>query len=81
MAKPAHCAKIPALLTRKKSASPWTIGRFASMISIRRMSPGRPLNRFRRCSASNYAAYDRNKSHGVPCDGAALLHGMVYCGE
>ncbi len=29
----------------------------------------------------NYAAYDRNKSRGVPRDGAALLHGMVYCGE
>jgi len=29
----------------------------------------------------NYAAYDRNKSLGVPRDGAALLHGMVYCGE
>ena len=28
----------------------------------------------------NYAAYDRNKSRGVPRDGAALLHGMVYCG-
>src|SRR6266480_527971 len=25
----------------------------------------------------NYAAYDRNKSRGVPRDGAALLHGMV----
>src|SRR5579864_8526864 len=31
--------------------------------------------------ADNYAAYDRNKSRGVPRDGAALLHGMVYCGE
>ena len=29
----------------------------------------------------NYAAYDRNKSRGVPRDGAALLHGIVYCGE
>ena len=29
----------------------------------------------------NYAADDRNKSRGVPRDGAALLHGMVYCGE
>ena len=28
----------------------------------------------------NYAAYDRNKSRGVPRDGAALLHGIVYCG-
>jgi DNA invertase Pin-like site-specific DNA recombinase len=28
----------------------------------------------------NYAAYERNKSRGVPRDGAALLHGIVYCG-
>jgi DNA invertase Pin-like site-specific DNA recombinase len=29
----------------------------------------------------NYAEYDHNKSRGVPRPGAALLHGMVYCGE
>src|SRR5205085_4464933 len=29
----------------------------------------------------NYATYDRNKSRGVPRPGAALLHGIVYCGE
>lgn len=29
----------------------------------------------------NYAAYDRNKTRGVPRDGAALLQGMVACGE
>src|SRR5438270_9416075 len=29
----------------------------------------------------NYTAYDRNQSRGVPRDGAALLHGIVYCGE
>ncbi|GHO64148.1 hypothetical protein KSC_032000 [Ktedonobacter sp. SOSP1-52] len=29
----------------------------------------------------NYAEYDRNKTRGVPRDGAALLHGIVYCGE
>ena len=28
----------------------------------------------------NYAAYDRNRSRGVPRDGAALLHGITYCG-
>jgi len=28
----------------------------------------------------NYAEYDRNKTRGVPRPGAALLHGMVYCG-
>ena len=31
--------------------------------------------------ADNYAASDRNKSRGVPRDGAALLHGIVYWGE
>jgi DNA invertase Pin-like site-specific DNA recombinase len=29
----------------------------------------------------NYAAYDRNQSRGVPRAGAALLHGLMYCGE
>jgi len=29
----------------------------------------------------NYAEYDRNKTRGVPRAGAALLHGVVYCGE
>jgi DNA invertase Pin-like site-specific DNA recombinase len=29
----------------------------------------------------NYAEYSRNQTHGVPRPGAALLHGLVYCGE
>ena len=29
----------------------------------------------------NYAEYVRNGSRGVPRAGAALLHGIVYCGE
>ena len=29
----------------------------------------------------NYAEYDRNKTRGVPRPGAALLHGLVYCGQ
>lgn len=29
----------------------------------------------------NHAEYDRNKSRGIPRPGAALLHGLVYCGE
>ena len=29
----------------------------------------------------NYAQYDRNKTRGVPRDGKALLHGIMYCGE
>jgi len=28
----------------------------------------------------NYAEYDRNKTRGLPRPGAALLHGLVYCG-
>lgn len=31
--------------------------------------------------ADNYAEYDRNKTRGVPRAGAALLHGLLYCGE
>lgn len=29
----------------------------------------------------NYAEYDRNKTRGIPRPGAALLHGIVCCGE
>jgi DNA invertase Pin-like site-specific DNA recombinase/predicted DNA-binding transcriptional regulator AlpA len=29
----------------------------------------------------NYLEYDRNKSRGVPRQGAALLHGILYCGQ
>jgi hypothetical protein len=29
----------------------------------------------------NYAEYDRNKTRGIPRRGAALLQGLVYCGE
>jgi DNA invertase Pin-like site-specific DNA recombinase len=29
----------------------------------------------------NHAEYDRNKTRGVPREGEALLHGIVYCGE
>src|SRR5262249_5785934 len=29
----------------------------------------------------NHAEYDRNKTRGLPRDGQALLHGIVYCGE
>ena len=31
--------------------------------------------------ADNYAEYDRNKTRGVPRPGAALLQGLIYCGE
>jgi len=29
----------------------------------------------------NYAEYETNKSRGIPRPGAALLHGLVYCGK
>ena len=29
----------------------------------------------------NHAEYDRNKTRGVPREGKALLHGIVYCGQ
>jgi DNA invertase Pin-like site-specific DNA recombinase len=29
----------------------------------------------------NYAEYDRNKTRGVPREGEAMLHGILYCGE
>jgi len=29
----------------------------------------------------NYAEYDRNKTRGIPRPGAALLQGIMYCGE
>ena len=29
----------------------------------------------------NFAEYDRNKTRGIPREGSALLHGIVYCGE
>src|SRR5216683_209898 len=80
MAKPAPSAKILPPLIHKRFVCRWTSGRFASMMSTRLTSLGRPLNRFEPMLADNYAAYDRNKSRGVPRDGAALLHGIVYCG-
>jgi DNA invertase Pin-like site-specific DNA recombinase len=29
----------------------------------------------------NYSEYSRNKTRGVPRDGKALLHGIMYCGQ
>src|SRR2546423_9840483 len=50
-------------------------------MSILPTLPGKRLSRFEPMLLDNYAAYDRTKSRGVPRDGAALLHGIVYCGE
>ncbi len=51
------------------------------MMSTRPTLRGKRLSRIQQMLLENYAAYDRNKSRGVPRDGAALLHGIVYCGE
>ena len=37
--------------------------------------------RIRAMLRDNHAEYDRNKTRGVPRDGQALLHGIIYCGE
>ena len=39
------------------------------------------FDRIQEMLRDNYAEYDRNKTRGVPRPGAALLHGIVYCGE
>jgi DNA invertase Pin-like site-specific DNA recombinase len=39
------------------------------------------LERIQQMLRDNHAEYDRNKTRGVPRDGQALLHGIVYCGE
>jgi len=38
-------------------------------------------DRIQRMLRDNHAEYHRNKTRGVPRDGEALLHGIVYCGE
>lgn len=51
------------------------------MMSIQPTSAFETFERIQAMLLDNYAEYDRNKSRGVPRPGAALLHGMVYCGE
>jgi DNA invertase Pin-like site-specific DNA recombinase len=41
---------------------------------------GADFERIQALLRDNYAEYDRNKTRGVPRAGAALLHGLVYCG-
>jgi DNA invertase Pin-like site-specific DNA recombinase len=38
-------------------------------------------DRIQQMLRDNHAEYHRNKTRGVPRDGEALLHGIVYCGE
>ena len=39
-----------------------------------------PYEQIQAMLTDNYAAYDRNKTRGVPRPGKALLHGLVACG-
>jgi DNA invertase Pin-like site-specific DNA recombinase len=39
------------------------------------------FERIRSTLRDNHAEYDRNKTRGIPREGAALLHGLMYCGE
>jgi DNA invertase Pin-like site-specific DNA recombinase/predicted DNA-binding transcriptional regulator AlpA len=39
------------------------------------------FERIQSALSDNYAEYDRNKTRGVPREGDALLHGLMYCGE
>ena len=44
-------------------------------------SASRSSRKSRPCKQDNRAEYVRLKSRGVPRDGAALLHGITWCGE
>jgi DNA invertase Pin-like site-specific DNA recombinase len=50
-------------------------GKFQSYISWE------TFERIQTMLRDNYTEYARNKTRGVPRDGQALLHGIVYCGE
>jgi DNA invertase Pin-like site-specific DNA recombinase len=39
------------------------------------------FERIQSALSDNYAEYDRNRTRGIPRGGAALLHGLMYCGE
>lgn len=39
------------------------------------------FQRIQQMLRDNHAEYSRNKTRGVPRDGQALLHGIMYCGE
>jgi Recombinase zinc beta ribbon domain len=51
------------------------------MMSIQLMSAFETFERIQSMLQDNYAEYDRNKTRGVPRPGAALLHGIISCGE
>src|SRR5436190_7238790 len=80
MAKPAPYAKTQPLLTQRQVRLPmdqWKIrvnDIYSAYISWE------TFEQIQEMLLDNYAAYDRNQSRGVPRDGAALLHGIVYCG-
>jgi hypothetical protein len=43
--------------------------------------PWETFERIQQMLRDNHAEYDRHKTRGVPRDGQALLHGILYCGE
>src|SRR5436190_2641231 len=81
MAKPAPYAKTQPLLTQRQVRLPMDQWK----IRVNNVYPAyiswETFEQIQQMLLDNYAAYDRNKSRGTPRDGAALLHGMVYCGE
>src|SRR5436190_15557346 len=81
MAKPAPYAKTQPLLTQRQVRLPMDQWK----IRVNNVYPAyitwETFEQIQQMLVENYATYDRNKSRGVPRDGAALLHGIVYCGE
>src|SRR5438477_2899719 len=81
MVKPAPYAKTPPLLTQRQVRLPMEQWK----IRVNDVYPAyiawEIFEQIQQMLLDNYAAYDRNKSRGVPRPGAALLHGIVYCGE
>src|SRR6266567_3281359 len=51
------------------------------MMSTRPTSAFQTFEQIQAIIQDNSAAYDRNKTRGVPRPGSALLQGMVACGE
>jgi DNA invertase Pin-like site-specific DNA recombinase len=63
---------------RKRKREEWTVlvkDRYPAYISWE------TYEQIQSMLADNYAEYDRNKSRGVPRPGAALLQGLIHCGE
>src|SRR5437868_9406272 len=77
----APCTPIRHLLVPSSFGCRWSSGRSVSMTFTRPTSAFQTFEQIQAIIQDNYAAYDRNKTRGVPRPGAALLQGMVACGE